>query len=505
MAHAGSRRAPAEVPGRVETVAHDRVLAGFPDVRQVTAAEVAARAAASGRTLVVLDDDPTGTQSVAGIPILTEWTVADLRWAFAQPVPAFFVLTNTRSLTEDRAAARNREVVSAIVEAASLEHAGFVIASRSDSTLRGHYPLETDVIADELLSAGGHSIDGVVFAPAYIDAGRLTVNSVHWARTPDGLVPVGRSEFARDPAFGFRSSDLREYVEEKTRGRWKAADVRAITLADLRAGSLPALTATLMSLEGGAPVVADAAAEEDLRVLALAIMDAEAAGKTFLYRVGPSFVRACAGLEPRPALSAAEIAAIRGQGPGAGGPAAVSRNGLIVVGSHVGQTTRQLALLAGLDHLTHLELDVARALDETRRTAVTDALAGAAAEALTRSDVVVKTSRTVVTGADANANLAIAQAVSDALVTVVRSVVGQIRPAWILAKGGITSSEVATQGLGVRRAWVRGTLLPGMVSLWDPVDSRVPGTPYVVFAGNVGAEDSLAAVVTALRGDREQT
>lgn len=486
-------------------VGTDDVMAGVPAVRRVGVAEVAARVAASGRTLVVLDDDPTGTQSVAGIPILTEWTVTDLRWAFAQPVPAFFVLTNTRSLTEDQAGVRNRNVISALVEAARLENERFVIASRSDSTLRGHYPFETDVIADELRNAGGPTVDGVVIAPAYLDAGRFTINGVHWLQASDGLLPVGLSEFAKDPAFGFRSSDLREYVEEKTQGRWNAGDVRAITLAELRSGSLATVTATLMSLEGGAPVVADAVAEDDLRLLALAIMDAEAAGKTFLYRIGPTFVRARAGLEPRPALSPAELAVISGRGPAPAGLSAGLRHGLIVAGSHVGQTTRQLAELVRLEHITQLELDVRQALDESSRPAVTDALAAAAVDALAESDVLIKTSRTVVTGAGASANLAIAQSVSDALVTVVRGVVSRARPAWIVAKGGITSSEIATGGLGVRRAWVRGTLLPGIVSLWEPLDSQVPGMPYVVFAGNVGADDSLAAVVAALRSGGRTT
>jgi uncharacterized protein YgbK (DUF1537 family) len=260
-----------------------------------------------------------------------------------------------------------------------------------------------------------------------------------------------------------------------------------------------------MSLEGGAPVVADAVAEDDLRLLALAIMDAEAAGKTFLYRIGPTFVRARAGLEPRPALSPAELAVISGRGPAPAGLPAGLRHGLIVAGSHVGQTTRQLAELARLEHITQLELDVQQALDESSRPAVTDALAAAALDALAENDVLIKTSRTVVTGAGASANLAIAQSISNALVTVVRGVVSRSRPAWIVAKGGITSSEIATGGLGVRRAWVRGTLLPGIVSLWEPLDSQVPGMPYVVFAGNVGADDSLAAVVAALRAGGRTT
>lgn len=255
-----------------------------------------------------------------------------------------------------------------------------------------------------------------------------------------------------------------------------------------------------MSLRNGTPVVVDAVCDDDLRVLSLAIMQAEEAGKTFLYRVGPSFVRARAGLELRPALDARKIEAIRDGGASADGSITVARHGLVIVGSHVGQTTRQLALLTALDGITELEVDVACVLDADHRADVVESVAAAAVDALANSDVVIKTSRAVITGTDADANLAIAQAVSGALVAIVGDVVNRVRPAWVVAKGGITSSEIATRGLGVRRAWVRGTLLPGMVSLWEPVESRTPGVPYVVFAGNVGAEDSLAAVVTTLRG-----
>jgi uncharacterized protein YgbK (DUF1537 family) len=52
--------------------------------------------------------------------------------------------------------------------------------------------------------------------------------------------------------------------------------------------------------------------------------------------------------------------------------------------------------------------------------------------------------------------------------------------------------------LGIRRAWARGTLLPGIVSLWEPVDGPAAGLPYVVFAGNVGDDDALASVVERL-------
>ena len=75
-------------------------------------------------------------------------------------------------------------------------------------------------------------------------------------------------------------------------------------------------------------------------------------------------------------------------------------------------------------------------------------------------------------------------------------------PAWVIAKGGITSHDVAVRGLGIRRATVLGQLLPGLVSVFQPVEAaaQVIGAPYVVFAGNVGDENTLASVIDLLRG-----
>ncbi|MER7480850.1 four-carbon acid sugar kinase family protein [Streptomyces sp. NPDC126510] len=464
------------------------VLEGLPPVREVSAAEVAARIS-GGPRLVVLDDDPTGTQTVADVPVLTSWTVDDLRWALRQDSAVFFVLTNTRSLSAEDAAARNREVVRALHAAAASEGTGYVLANRGDSTLRGHFPLETDVLAEELTSLDGKAPDGVVLVPAYIEAGRLTVGSNHWMRTADGLLPVGTSEFARDATFGYRSSSLPEWVEEKTGGRVPADEVLRVTLDDLRGGG-PAHTARLLSsLRGGRTAVVDAVCDDDLRVLALALAEAEGNGMRLLYRVGPSFVRARAGQAGRAPLTPAELRPPRGDAP----------HGLIVVGSHVALTTRQLDRLRERGGIAEYELDVALLLDEERCDAHIAEVATAAAGALDSADSVIRTSRVLVTGADADDSLAISRRVSAALVEAVRQVNAARRPAFVVAKGGITSSDTATHGLGIRRAWARGTLLPGIVSLWEPVDGPAAGIPYIVFAGNVGGADALADALDLLR------
>jgi uncharacterized protein YgbK (DUF1537 family) len=485
-------------------VGEDVVLGHFPPKRVVDASEVALAVKTSGRRLVVLDDDPTGTQTVADVPVLTTWGTKDLRWALGQDAPGFFVLTNSRSLAPAVAEARNLEILDALVAAAASENAAYVVASRSDSTLRGHFRLETDGLAAAIGSKAGQAIDGLIIAPAYVEGGRITVDSVHWARGAGGLSPVGQTEFAKDATFGYRSSDLRDFVEEKTDGHWKAADVARITLADLRGGDLDAVVAILSGLTDGRPVVVDAACDEDLRLLCLAILRAEGAGKRFLYRVGPSFVRARLGLEARPPLSPHDIDAIRRRsapGPSAGDHAGVAPHGLVVVGSHVAQSTRQLEGLRRLGGIHEVRLDVGRLISAQHGAEVVLAAIDEAVAALADTDVVVSTSRQLVTGADADDSLAIAREVSAAVVAIVADIARRRRLGWVVAKGGITSSDVATDGLGIRRAWVRGTLLPGIVSLWEPVVSTAPGIPYVVFAGNVGDDGSLAAVVTTLRGE----
>ena len=465
------------------------VFQGLPPVREVSAAEVAARIS-SGPRLVVLDDDPTGTQTVADVPVLTSWTVDDLRWALCQDSSVLFVLTNTRSLSPEDAAARNREVVRALHAASAAEGTGYVLASRGDSTLRGHFPLETDVLAEELTGLGAGAPDGVVLVPAYIEAGRLTVGSRHWMRTAEGLLPVGMSEFARDATFGYRSSSLPEWVEEKTGGRVPAKEVLRVTLDDLRGGGPEHTARLLSSLRGGRTAVVDAVCDEDLRVLALALAQAEEKGTRLLYRVGPSFVRARAGQAGRASLTPAELRPLRSN---------AAPHGLIVVGSHVALTTRQLDRLRERGGIAEYELDVALLLDDKRRDAHIAEVAAAAAGVLDSADAVIRTSRVLVTGADADDSLAISRRVSAALVEAVRQVNATRRPAFVVAKGGITSSDTATHGLEIRRAWARGTLLPGIVSLWEPVDGPAAGIPYIVFAGNVGGDDALADALDLLR------
>ncbi|WP_024287518.1 four-carbon acid sugar kinase family protein [Cellulomonas sp. KRMCY2] len=468
------------------------LLAGFPPGVPVDPAAVAASVAAAPRILVVLDDDPTGTQSVADLPVLLRWEVEDFVWAFTHRIgtttaPAVYVLTNTRSLDATEAAARTRDVVTTALAAAAATGTTLGFVSRSDSTLRGHYPLEPDVIAATLLEVAGLPTDGVVIVPAFPDAGRITIGGVHYMRADGVLTPVADTEYAQDASFGYRSSELARYVEEKSAGRFAASDVIVLDLAVVRGGAT-GIAAAVAPATDSTPIVVDIVTEDDLRALALGLALAEAQGMRLLYRVGPPFVRARIGQRERPPLCRAEACA--GAGPG---------GGLIVVGSHVGTTTRQLAVLTARHaSAAVVELQVELLLDPATAGAHVAATASAVAEALTRTDVILHTSRLLVRADDPAESLRIARAVSAAVVEVVRRTIALHRPRFVVAKGGITSSDVAAHGLEIRRAVVRGPMLPGIVSLWEPVDGPAAGIPYVVFAGNVGDDAALAAVVRTL-------
>lgn len=456
-----------------------------PDAR----AQIRAMNAEAGRHVVVLDDDPTGSQVVHDVPVLTGWDDDDLRWAFGRPPGTFFILTNTRSLAAAEASALLSELADRLHRIAAELGTDVVLVSRSDSTLRGHYPLETDVLA-QVAARRGQSHDAVLLVPAYLDAGRVTVGDVHYAWDGEGYVPVGQTDYATDDAFGYTSSHLPGWVREKA-----GPDVAtlSISLHDLRRGGVEAVTRRLLTARDGCVVVVNTLDDSDLEVLVLALGAAEATGWRAVCRVGPSFVPVRAGIDRRPPLRAGEIFAA---GPRAG-------HGLVVVGSHVELTTRQVEALLDLPGITAVELDVRAVADPQRSRAEIERCAVAVATA--HSDVLLITSRERVVLRSGDASLELSRTVSAALVELTRRAVETAAPAWVVAKGGITSHDIATGGLGLRRATVLGQLFAGIVSVWrnETVEPAHPlaGLPYVVFAGNVGDATTLRDAVARLRGD----
>jgi len=477
-------------------------LAALPPVRVEPDARRRIREAlaGAGRRIAVFDDDPTGSQTVHDVAVVTVFDPEEIAAGLDGPGSTCFILTNTRSLDETDAVALNTRVGRTVFELSRRLDAPVEVISRSDSTLRGHVIAEVaalDAVRRDVLGCG---FDGVLLIPAFLEAGRFTAGDVHWARVGGEPTPVGDTEFARDATFGFTASDLREFVAEKSRGTITPGQVHSLTLDDIRRGGPQRVAEILAGVSDGAFVVVNAVDYADLDVVVLGLLEPQVAGKAFLYRTGPSFPQALAGLDPQPPLTASDI------WPDGQRDGETVGHGLVVVGSHVGLTSRQVAVAQERGGIAEVELDVTAVADPSRRDAHVAEVTARVVDALGGSDVLLFTSRTLLRDTDPAASLDIARQVSTAVITVVRGAVAGSTPgagpAWVVAKGGITSHDVAVRGLGIRRATVLGQLLPGLVSVFQPVEAlpEVVGVPYVVFAGNVGDENTLAYVIDLFSG-----
>lgn len=441
-------------------------------------------AAAPHRKLVVLDDDPTGTQTVYDVPVLTVWDVPSLSRELSSQGACFYILTNSRAFPAGEACRLNREICQNLTTAAGRFE--FVILSRSDSTLRGHFPDEVEAIGRALTAQG--NLPPILLVPFFEAGGRFTVNDVHYVAEDDQLVPAAKTPFACDAVFGYRNSNLRRWVEEKTRGRVRAVDVVSLSIHDLRVKGPEAVLGKLVALRDGQICIANAAAARDLEVLAWAVLRAEERGSRMLFRTAASFVAARLGLQPRP-LIGGELAKVPSE------PITVT-GGLTVVGSYVPRTTEQLRQLLGVPGLQPVELSVEELLTSRREEIVAQSARRVSELLAARHDVVVFTSRELVVGQDAETSLGVGSHISGALVDLVQRL--RTRPRYLVAKGGVTSSDLATKALGVKRAMVRGQILPG-VPVWElGPESKFHGLPYVIFPGNVGGPEALKEVILKL-------
>jgi len=411
---------------------------------------------------------------------LTEWSVESLRREFAQDGSCFYILTNSRSLPASEAGALMQTIASHLTQAAG-DDSAFDVVSRSDSTLRGHFPLETDILDQSL-----GPFRATLVIPYFEAGGRYTIDDVHYVQEGDRLVPAAATPFASDSVFGYEHSDLKDWIEEKTSGRIPSEKVHSLSLDRIRTQG-PAGVATFLSrLETGSYCVVNAAHPADLHVLVTALKDPCLEGVRFLYRTGAEFVSTYLGLQPY-RLSPRQLLSDHSH-----------QGGLIVVGSYVPLTTLQLESLLGEASILPVECEVTQLLDPAQRTESIRQISAYMNGALeSGKDVVVYTSRPLARDTDSKKNLNIGQSISEALV----SIVGSLRacPKFLIAKGGITSSDVATKALQIRRAMVKGQALPG-IPVWEAGQgSKFPGLPYVVFPGNVGDKTSLLNIYRQIK------
>lgn len=441
------------------------------------------------RKIIVLDDDPTGTQTVHGIPVYTDWSEKTIGQVFDDSSKLLYILTNSRSFSEVQTRAVHQEIARKLAKASSIRKQPFLLVSRGDSTLRGHYPLETEVLREILEKEQSIHFDGEILCPAFFEGGRYTINDRHFLEREGTPIPVGETEFAKDQTFGFHSSNLREYVQEKSHGKISMKECLSIPNDYLVKQRYMLIQELLEKSHDFQRIIVNATNYFELKVFVVALLRSIKQGKNFLFRTAASLPKVLGGISDKPFLKKEALVESNNK-----------VGGLTIIGSHVKLSTTQLDYLKNSNCSLHFvefqttaylkthsfDQEIIRVLDEVERYLKKGI------------STVIFTSRQLLnaTVTDKEEVLAASVEVSNALTKVVEKLT--IKPKYVIAKGGITSSDIATKGLHIHRGIVLGQASSGIPVWLTDEQSKFAHMPYLIFPGNVGTETTLYEIIEEL-------
>ena len=442
----------------------------------------------NNKKIVVLDDDPTGVQTVHDISVYTNWEKETICQGFEEKNNLFYILTNSRGFTAEQTTAAHNEISAVVDEVARETGREYIFISRSDSTLRGHYPLETEILKANYEKNTGKTIDGEILCPFFKEGGRFTIDDVHYVKYGDKLIPANETEFAKDKTFGYTAATMPEYIEEKTKGTYKAENVTCISLEDIHNMDIEKIENLLMNVQGFNKIIVNAVDYADIKVFCVALYRAMAKGKVFMFRTAAAIVKVMGGVSDQPLLTRQQMVTKE-----------TDNGGIIVVGSHTDKTTRQVEELKKLTDIEFIELNATLVRDEKAfETEVNRCLEREEECIKAGKTVCCYTTRVLITAdtGDKEDELRLSVKISDA----VQSLVGRLKvtPAFVIAKGGITSSDVGTKALAVKKANVLGQIRPGIPVWQTGEESRFPMTPSVICPGNVEEITTLREAVEVL-------
>lgn len=437
------------------------------------------------KKIIVLDDDPTGVQTIHDISVYTDWSAQTIADGFAEKNPMFFILTNSRAFTAEYTKKVHQDIAERIVKESQKTNKDFIIISRSDSTLRGHYPLETATLKETVEKLTHEKFDGEVLIPFFKEGGRFTISNIHYVQEEDYLVPAGMTEFAKDKTFYYTSSTLPEYIEEKTNGKYKANDTTCVSLDSLRNMDIDKITEQLMSVSNFNKVVVNAIDYVDVKVFVIALIKAINAGKKFIFRSAAALTKVIGGVSDKSLLSREELINNNHHG------------GLIIIGSHVKKTTAQFNELKKCSWIKFIEFNHLLVLEPEKLNIELQRIISEVEQTISKGQTtVVYTGRKRFDVGSEEESLKVSVKISEAITSIVDKIT--VQPSFIIAKGGITSSDVGTKGLHVKKANVLGQIKPGIPVWQTGAESKFPYMPYIIFPGNVGTETTLREIVEDL-------
>ncbi len=437
--------------------------------------------------IIIFDDDPTGSQTVYGCPLLLTWDEPTLEKAFTNSSPLIFILANTRSLSSVLAVKKTREICSSIKEfflRQGYSKDDYFYISRGDSTLRGHGVLEPAILAEEL-----GPFHATFHIPAFLEGGRTTENGIHYLNG----IPVHATDFGRDNIFGFSTSDLAKWIEEKSFGKIKAENILHVGIKQLdmafnNEDGFKSLLSFLSQLENNTSVVVDAKLPHHLETLARAIK-VVSKEKRFLFRTAASFINSLSGLPPN-SKDTSDLVSLKSKNN-----EFEYKPGLIMVGSHVKLATDQLEILLKDNACEGLEIPVSKLFDifnledcQNTILALEHILLSKINDILDMKKVpVLYTTREEMKFSSYSKRIKFGLELAEFMAILVSKVTNKL--GYIISKGGITTHLLLQQGLNFKQVDLQGQILPGLSIVTSNSDHY--DLPVVTFPGNLGNDKTL--------------
>lgn len=255
--------------------------------------------------------------------------------------------------------------------------------------------------------------------------------------------------------------------------------------------NLEKITRQLLEVGGFGKVIVNSADYADVKVFTVCFLRALRQGKRFLFRSAAAVTKVLGGIADRPLLTRAELV-----------PRENCNGGIVLIGSHVNKTTQQMEELRRCRYpLEFLEFNQHLVLQPGGLEGEVIRVVELAQQMIRQGQSVViytRRDRLDLPTADPDRQLEISVQISEAVTSIIGRL--EIRPNFIIAKGGITSSDVGIKALRVHRATVMGQLKPGIPVWMTGPESKFPGMPYVIFPGNVGEKETLRQAVELLMG-----
>ena len=444
--------------------------------------------------IIIIDDDPTGSQTVNGCNLILRWDYETLLKGLKDSSNLLFILANTRSLSKKDVKIRLKEICSALREImnnSSFAEEDFVLISRGDSTLRGHNFVEPDII-NELLGP----FDATFYIPAFMEGNRTTINGIHFVDN----IPINKTIFSKDKIFGFNTSNIKELISEQSNHQLNFNDIENIFIQDfefLESNQINKLSMYIEKLKDNKKVIVDIINYSQLDKFSN-IIKSLLNKKRFLFRSSASFISSLSNIKytQKDYIYFSQLRRKNNIDQ--------IMKGLIVIGSYVELTTLQLNKVLEISLCEPIEINVLKLYELFKLEDNLDQLnsfkqllLNSVRNILGQESIpVLFTSRDIVSPIDNNDLIRFQDFLSAFLAEIVSAIKYEI--GYLISKGGITTHTIISKGLKADSVYLEGQILPGVSLVTFNLLEQKGKLPIVTFPGNIGNNMSLVKALEIL-------